>query len=157
MFVANVTWDGDFVYLVVSQDTNPVNKVWLAKLDNKALPADGRRSVATLISGKLEWIKIKDDFDYGLYLIMSLGNVFYFRSNDHAPKRKVVRYDLDNPVSRRPIRLTLGLGVYNCHSGTKRRRDIVCVSCHRRLLGAALYAQYPKFFENIPHRLTRAA
>jgi len=51
-----------------------------------------------LIVGKLEWIKIKDDFDYGLAYIANNGNVFYFQSNHNAPKGKVVRYDLDNTV-----------------------------------------------------------
>jgi len=45
----------------------------------------------------LEWIKIKDDFDSGLYYIANNGNVFYFESNLNAPRTKIVRYDLDRP------------------------------------------------------------
>ena len=51
-----------------------------------------------LMKGKLEWIKIKDDFDSGLFYIANNGNIFYFESNLNAPKSKVVRYDLDHPV-----------------------------------------------------------
>jgi Prolyl oligopeptidase, N-terminal beta-propeller domain len=51
------------------------------------------------ISGKLTWVKIKDDFDSGLEYITNIGNIFYFESNHNAPKYKVVRYDLDHPVS----------------------------------------------------------
>ena len=49
--------------------------------------------------GKLDWIKIKDDFDSSLCYIANNGNVFYFDTNLNAPKTKVVRYDLDRPVS----------------------------------------------------------
>jgi hypothetical protein len=51
-----------------------------------------------LTPGKLEWIKIKDDFDSGLTSIANNDNIFYFESNLDAPNSKIVRYDLDNPV-----------------------------------------------------------
>jgi prolyl oligopeptidase len=51
------------------------------------------------IAGKLNWVKIKDDFESGLEYVANIGNVFYFESNHNAPKYKVVRYDLDHQVS----------------------------------------------------------
>jgi len=51
-----------------------------------------------LITGKLNWIKVKDDFESGLHYVANNENVFYFESNDNAPNTKVVRYDIDHPV-----------------------------------------------------------
>ena len=55
--------------------------------------------IAFLIVGKLKWLKIKDDFDFGLNYTANIGNVFYFESNHNAPNGKIVRYDIDRPVS----------------------------------------------------------
>jgi len=41
MFSGHVTFDGDWVQLSISESTDPVSKLWLAKLDNKSLPPDG--------------------------------------------------------------------------------------------------------------------
>jgi prolyl oligopeptidase len=94
-----ITPDGNWLELVISKDTAPANKLWIAKINGGALPPDGDSiHSSVLTSGHLEWIKIKDDFDYGLAYIANNGNVFYFESNQNAPKSKVVRYDLDNTV-----------------------------------------------------------
>jgi hypothetical protein len=53
-----------------------------------------------LTSGKFEWIKIRDDFLSGLDYIANNANLFYFESNDEAPRGKVVRYNLDKPVCK---------------------------------------------------------
>ena len=52
-----------------------------------------------LTVGQLKWLKIKDDFDFGLHYTANIENVFYFESNHNAPNGKIVRYDLDCPVS----------------------------------------------------------
>jgi len=54
-----------------------------------------------LITGKLKWIKVKDDFECGLHYVANNENIFYFESNDNAPNSKVVRYDIDHPVLER--------------------------------------------------------
>jgi hypothetical protein len=40
-FRALVTFDGNWVFMTISENTDPINKFWLAKLDNKSLPANG--------------------------------------------------------------------------------------------------------------------
>jgi prolyl oligopeptidase len=101
MFGAHVTFDGEWVRLTISASTDPVNKVWLARLDKKSLPKGGRKLLLVYANhkGQLEWMKIKDDFDSGLYYIANNGPVFYFESNLNAPKGKVVRYDVGQPVT----------------------------------------------------------
>jgi hypothetical protein len=65
-----------------------------------------------LIVGKLKWIKITDDFKSGLIYIANKNSVFYFRSNKDAPRGKIVRYDLDNPVLSRSMRINvIGYGI----------------------------------------------
>jgi hypothetical protein len=56
------------------------------------------RVTALLISGKLEWIKIQDDFHAQLKYVDNNGEVFYFHTNDNAPKGKVVRYNVEAQV-----------------------------------------------------------
>jgi prolyl oligopeptidase len=40
-FGAHVTFDGNWVVMSITENTDPINKFWLAKLDNKSLPANG--------------------------------------------------------------------------------------------------------------------
>ena len=99
-----MTFDGNWLIMDISKGTSPVNKTWIAKVEGGALPADGTHLRYLVNLAELEWIKIKDDFDSGLSSIASNGNVFCFESNLDAPKKKIVRYDLDHPVS--PIKLS---------------------------------------------------
>ena len=51
MFGGRVTLDGDWIRFTVSDSTDPTNKLSLAKLENKSLPADGPlndKSIANL-------------------------------------------------------------------------------------------------------------
>jgi prolyl oligopeptidase len=43
-FGAAVTFDEKWIRMTISESTDPVNKLWLAKLDNKGLPANGTLS-----------------------------------------------------------------------------------------------------------------
>jgi prolyl oligopeptidase len=96
---AYVTFDGEWLWMRITKSSDPVNKFWIAKLDNGALPSDCFPLLITfLIVGKLKWLKIKDDFDFGLNYTANFENVFYFESNHNAPHGKIVRYDIDRPV-----------------------------------------------------------
>jgi prolyl oligopeptidase len=100
-----VTRDGDFMYSGIYRDTDPVNKMRIAKVKDGALPLHGTifYSLYLILLGKFDWIKIKDDFDSGLSYVANSGNIFYFESNLNAPKGSLVRYDLDHPVRHPPL------------------------------------------------------
>jgi Prolyl oligopeptidase, N-terminal beta-propeller domain len=121
-----VTWHGDYMCMGMSKDTAPVNKLWVAKVKDGVLPTDGEPSSHVfLMVGKLEWIKIKDDFDSGLDFVANNGSTFYFTSNLNAPKGSFVSYDLDHPVSPSSSshKLTIsGKRVCNSYPRTKDRR-----------------------------------
>ena len=72
-----------------------------------------------ILPGKLNWIKIKDDFDSGLTFVTNNGSVFYFISNLNAPRGCPVRYNLDHPVRPPPD----NRGSFCC-----RKRDLLPLS-----------------------------
>ena len=68
IFQQDITFDGNWIIMGISKDTAPVNKLWIAKTEGGILPPDGTHLIYPFNIGKLEWIKIKDDFDSGLSL-----------------------------------------------------------------------------------------
>jgi len=55
MFSGTVTFDGEWIRLSTTASTDPVNKLWLAKLENKSLPSDGTTINIPLLTEQENW------------------------------------------------------------------------------------------------------
>ncbi|RKP11067.1 prolyl endopeptidase-like protein [Thamnocephalis sphaerospora] len=86
MFGAEVTDDGRWLVVTTTRDCDPVNRVWVAPLE------DGGR-----VPKQLEFRFVVDNFDAAYDYITNDGSLFYFKTNADAPRYKVVTYDLDRP------------------------------------------------------------
>jgi prolyl oligopeptidase len=84
-FGASVSDDGAYLLMTSRQSTAPVNKIFIANLENRAFP-----------SGQVQWNKLVDDFDAGYSYITNQGSTLYFLTNKDSPNYKVVKYDLNN-------------------------------------------------------------
>ncbi|KAK9768596.1 hypothetical protein K7432_000658 [Basidiobolus ranarum] len=87
MFGSEVTDDGDFLILSISETCDPVNKLFIADL----------KKTGGAITDKIEYNKIVDNLDAEYSYIANDDSLFYFKTNLNAPRYKIVKYDLNNP------------------------------------------------------------
>eukprot|EP00053_Salpingoeca_punica_P019335 m.194798 g.194798 ORF g.194798 m.194798 type:complete len:755 (-) comp17625_c0_seq1:1748-4012(-) len=80
MIGAEVTNDGKYVLLSLSEGCDPVNRLFYAPLGP--------------ITGRLDVIKVVDNFDAQYEYISNEGTVFTFKTNLKAPKYRIIRADL---------------------------------------------------------------
>lgn len=57
-----VTFDGDWLLMVIAKDTAPVYKLWVAKLAEKGLPANGTYPAIFLHQENLSGLKSETTF-----------------------------------------------------------------------------------------------
>ncbi len=81
MFSSDVTDDGRYLVISVSHSTDDVNMVLYQALDRQDA------EIKTLV----------DNFDAGYFLIDNSGPVFYFRTNNAAPRGRVIAIDTRRP------------------------------------------------------------
>ncbi len=81
MFSSDVTDDGRYLVISVSHSTDDVNMVLYQELGRPDA------EIKTLI----------DNFDAGYFLIDNAGPVFYFRTNNHAPRGRLIAIDTRKP------------------------------------------------------------
>ncbi|KAI9228529.1 MAG: prolyl endopeptidase, partial [Piptocephalis tieghemiana] len=81
---AEVTDDGAYLIISVSESTARANKLWISPL--------GKEGKVTVEELSID--KIVDDFSGEYDYLANDGPVFYFKTNKDAPRYKVVRYDL---------------------------------------------------------------
>jgi prolyl oligopeptidase len=79
-FSGNVSQDEKYLMLYVSQSTSG-NKLMIKDL---VTPSSG-------------FIKVSDDFDSENSIVDNIGKTFYLRTNNKAPKYKLVSFDFDHP------------------------------------------------------------
>jgi len=77
-----MTYDGKYLLVNVSKDTNPINLLKFADISNNKL--QGKIELTNLISN---WV---GKFDY----IYNNGTKFYFETNYKAPRGRVIMIDL---------------------------------------------------------------
>lgn len=65
-----------------------VNMLWIAALP----PSGSRPSLYT----DLQWKKVSTDFEASFDYVANDGNLFYFLTNKNAPRRKVMKVDIDD-------------------------------------------------------------
>ena len=86
---AEVSDDGEYVIITVSESTAPTNKVYWTKVsDIAAASGDGVVAVTKMI----------DNFDAGYDYITNDGSLFYFQTNKEAPRYKLITIDITQPA-----------------------------------------------------------
>ncbi|ETO05962.1 prolyl oligopeptidase / prolyl endopeptidase / post-proline cleaving enzyme [Reticulomyxa filosa] len=121
----HVSDDGKWLLIFLSPNCDPVNRLYLVKLQDLDLKSGSNQSNAHLTLKKV-MIKLIDNFDNGYHYITNEQNVFYFKTDHNAGNYRVVSVDITDTHS--PL-------VWNeIVSEHKRNRlaDVLCV--HKDLL-----------------------
>ncbi|XP_078440045.1 uncharacterized protein LOC144710215 [Wolffia australiana] len=93
MFAGQVTEDGKYVLLYITEGCDPVNKLYYCDL---SLIPNGLQGVKE--GGKmLPFVKLVDNFEASYEAVANDGTEFTFLSNKEAPKYKLVGVDLNSP------------------------------------------------------------
>jgi len=85
-FGGSVTEDNQYLVVSVWRGTEKRNQVFYAKLNNNS--ANGATKVTELLSG----------FESDYQFIGNDGSVFYFKTDNSAPKRRIVAIDIEKPA-----------------------------------------------------------
>ncbi|CBI18894.3 hypothetical protein VitviT2T_026955 [Vitis vinifera] len=93
MFGADVTDDGKYVLLYISESCEEVNKVYHCDITSLPEGLEGFRERKDL----LPFIKLIDNFDARYHAIANDDTLFTFMTNKDAPKYKLVQVDLKEP------------------------------------------------------------
>ncbi|HWO76445.1 MAG TPA: prolyl oligopeptidase family serine peptidase [Bacillus sp. (in: firmicutes)] len=80
MFAPFVTHDDQYICLVVRHGTAAQNRFYLKKLDSAG-----------------EFIHLLDEQDGEYTYIHNKGSLFYFKTNLHAPRGRIIAVDIENP------------------------------------------------------------
>jgi prolyl oligopeptidase len=81
-FESAVTDDGQYLVINVTKSTDDVNMVLYKKLD------EAEAKIVTLV----------DNFEAGYYLVDNEGPLFYFMTNNDAPRSRLIAIDTTNPA-----------------------------------------------------------
>ncbi|EPS68647.1 hypothetical protein M569_06121, partial [Genlisea aurea] len=92
---ASVTEDGKYLLLYISENCDPVNKIYYCDLSILSHGLEGYKGTKEL----LPFVKLVDNFEALYSYIANDDAVFTFRSNKDAPKYKLVRVDLREPTA----------------------------------------------------------
>ena len=84
-----VSDDGKFIILTISESCDPANKLYICDT-SKQYGSKG-------ITAPPNFQKIVDKFEAEYQYLTNDDSVFYFVTTLNAPKRRVVKYDLNNP------------------------------------------------------------
>jgi prolyl oligopeptidase len=83
----NVTDDGRYLVIDISENTDPRNRLYYIDLKNPQQPD---------LSGQV--VKLIDNNDAGYSVIGNDGPVFYVVTNQNAPRQKIIAIDTRNPA-----------------------------------------------------------
>ncbi|KAF5740916.1 prolyl endopeptidase [Tripterygium wilfordii] len=95
MFSADVTEDGKYLLLYISESCDPVNKLYYCDMTTLPNGLEGFKGAKDL----LPFVKLIDSFDAKYNAIANDDTSFTFLTNKNAPKYKVVQVDLKEPDS----------------------------------------------------------
>ncbi len=87
MFGAEVSDDGRYVLIDITESCEPVNKLYILDTQGKAIQD----------MGSLHFGKIVDNFDAEYEYITNEGTLFFFKTNLNASRYRIVTYDLSDP------------------------------------------------------------
>lgn len=88
MFGSNISDDGRYYILTISESCAPVNRVYVADLEREIVRDD---------QGRLVFNKFIDKFEAGYFYITNDGPLWYFLTNKDAPRKKIIQLDITNP------------------------------------------------------------
>lgn len=94
IYIPQVTEDGKYVILSVSETSEPVNKLYYCDLSAIAHGLGGVKSAHG--NGMLPFVKLVDRFEAYYGLIANDGTQFTFLTNKDAPRYKLARVDVDD-------------------------------------------------------------
>nr|ACQ65797.1 prolyl oligopeptidase [Conocybe apala] len=83
MFGVNVTDNGEYIELYISKDSSRKNMLWVANF------------AMNKIGEQFQWRKVINDFAAEYDVITNHGPVYYFRTDDGAPKHKILSINID--------------------------------------------------------------
>ncbi|CAL5015451.1 unnamed protein product [Urochloa decumbens] len=95
IYIPEVTEDGKYVILSVSETSDPVNKLYYCDLSSLAHGLEGMKGT----DGMLPFVKLVDKFEAYYGLIANDGTEFTFLTNKDAPRYKLSRVDVGEPES----------------------------------------------------------
>ncbi|KAL9648103.1 hypothetical protein ABK040_007469 [Willaertia magna] len=95
MFGVQVTDDGKYLIVTVSESTAPVNRLFYVKL-YKGDEVGGDFSFERDELGRVKLVKYIDNFDAEYDYITNEGTKFYFKTNLNAQKSKVICMDIND-------------------------------------------------------------
>ncbi|XP_076808880.1 prolyl endopeptidase-like isoform X1 [Clavelina lepadiformis] len=84
---AQLSDDGNYVLLSISEGCDPVNRLWYVDL----------RTLDGGISSIPAWVKLVDNFDAEYEYITNEGSLFTFKTNLNAPRYKLINIDITKP------------------------------------------------------------
>ncbi|KAL8429265.1 hypothetical protein Efla_005542 [Eimeria flavescens] len=89
MSEVKVTDDQKYLVASIQRSCEPTNQLWVAELPAPDAP--------TKAYGSLNWIKIAEDFTAGYEYVANDGHVFLFSTTLDAPKKRIVKVDINQP------------------------------------------------------------
>lgn len=89
MYHGDVSNDGNTLLIGIAESTAPVNRLFVLPLKNHTLPTTDSKQLQAQV------IKLVDNFDAQYRYVTNLQNTYYFRTNDNAPKYKLIAATLD--------------------------------------------------------------
>ncbi|KAF8656435.1 hypothetical protein HU200_060708 [Digitaria exilis] len=95
IYIPEVTEDGKYVILSVSETSDPVNKLYYCDLSALAHGMEGMKGTHSM----LPFVKLVDKFEACYSLIANDGTDFTFLTNKDAPRYKLSRVNVDEPES----------------------------------------------------------
>ncbi|KZV88821.1 hypothetical protein EXIGLDRAFT_741088 [Exidia glandulosa HHB12029] len=85
-FGIDVSDDGKYLILSISQDTAHKYKVWVADVSSQPINKD------------LKWIKFADEFEHDWTYIANIGSKFIFKTDKNASKQRIISVDVADPT-----------------------------------------------------------
>ncbi|XP_070534637.1 prolyl endopeptidase-like isoform X2 [Ptychodera flava] len=84
---AELSDDGRYIVLSVSEGCDPVNRLYYCDME----------TLTNGIDGLLSWVKLVDNFDAEYEYITNEGTLFTFKTNLKSPKYKLINIDISKP------------------------------------------------------------
>jgi prolyl oligopeptidase len=105
MFGVELSEDGKYLIISVSESTAEVNQLYYAplKFKNQEEQSDVVFDDRDTETNSINVVKLIDNFDAQYSFITNTGSLFYFQTNADAPLKKIICIDIENPSQRREI------------------------------------------------------
>ncbi|KAI9101832.1 prolyl oligopeptidase [Phlyctochytrium arcticum] len=87
---AEMSDDGKFLVMAIHRSCDPETKIHLLDIEKTFQKSDN-------IAANLQFTKVIDDFTAEFRYLTNEGRIFYFQTSLDAPRKRIVKYDLDHP------------------------------------------------------------